>query len=93
MSDQSWRRRFDSDPAIVGKSLTLNRQPYTVIGVMPEKFVGASVITPPDLWVPLMMEPIVNSGSKALTSPDNGWLMMLGRLRADASVGIAHAEV
>jgi predicted permease len=93
ISNALWRQRFNSDPGIIGKSVSLNRQPYTVIGVMPEKFVGATVISPPDLWVPLMMEPIANTGSQALTLPDSAWLMMLGRLRPDADVGAAQAAV
>lgn len=35
LSDRAWRTRFDSDPAIVGRKITLNMQPFTVIGVMP----------------------------------------------------------
>lgn len=93
ISNTLWRQRFNSDPGIIGKSVSLNRQPYTVIGVTPEKFVGATVISPPDLWVPLMMEPIVNSGSRALTSPDSAWLMMLGRLRPNANRDAAQAAV
>jgi predicted permease len=93
ISNALWRRRFNSDPGVVGKSVNLNHSPYTVIGVMPEKFIGATVITPPDLWVPMMMEPIAIAGSRALTSPDEGWLMMLGRLRPDANLGSAQAAV
>jgi predicted permease len=93
ISHALWRQRFNSDPGIIGKSVSLNRQPYTVIGVASEKFVGASVISPPDLWVPLMMEPIINAGSRALTLPDSAWLMMLGRLRPDANLGAAQAAV
>ena len=40
LSDRLWRTRFDSDPAIVGKSILLSSQPYTVIGVMPPRFAG-----------------------------------------------------
>jgi predicted permease len=93
ISHALWRQRFNSDTSVVGKSVNLNRQPYTVIGVMPEKFVGATVIAPPDLWIPMMMEPIANSGSRALSSPDDGWLMMLGRLRSDVKPGAAQAAV
>lgn len=93
ISNPLWRQRFNSDPGVIGKSVNLNHQPYTVVGVMPEKFVGATVITPPDLWVPMMMEPAANPGSRALTSPDDGWLMMLGRLRPDANLGAAQTAV
>jgi macrolide transport system ATP-binding/permease protein len=93
ISDLLWRGSFNSDPDVVGKTISLNQRPYTVIGVMPEKFVGATVISAPDVWLPLSMEPVANPGSHTLTSPDDGWLMMLGRLRPDAKLATANAEV
>src|SRR5688500_12973407 len=93
ISNSLWRGSFNSDPSVIGKSLSLNQRPYTVVGVMPEKFVGATVISVPDLWLPLAMEPVANPGSRTLTSPADGWLMMLGRLRPDANIGAAQVEV
>ena len=49
-----WQRAFGSDPNVLGRTIKLNRQPYTVIAVMPEDF---SFPTPKtDLWVPLIMK-------------------------------------
>jgi len=93
ISNALWRRNFSSDPAIIGKGINLNNHSYTVVGVMPENFVGATVISRPDLWVPMMSEPLINSGSKSLTSPDEGWLMMLGRLQPDAKLAAARVTV
>jgi predicted permease len=93
LSNALWLRHFNSDPAIIGKGISLNSHSYTVIGIMPENFAGATLISPPDLWVPMMMEPIVNTGSQSLTSPDDGWLMMMGRLKPDANVAGATAAV
>jgi predicted permease len=93
LSNRLWRRHFNSDPAIIGKGINLNSHSYTVVGIMPEDFGGATLVSPPDLWVPMMMEPLVTAGSKSLTSPDDGWLMMLGRLKPDASPAGAAAAV
>lgn len=93
ISNTLWRRRFNADPNIVGQSVTLNQQAFTVVGVMPEKFVGAMVVTSPDLWIPMMTEPVVNAGSRVLNSPDSGWLMMMGRLRPESSQLTAQAAV
>ncbi|MEJ7710110.1 MAG: ABC transporter permease [Pyrinomonadaceae bacterium] len=93
ISNKLWRRRFNSDPNAVGKSLSLNNQPCTIVGVMPENFVGATIVEMPDLWVPMMMEPLAKPGSTSLTSPDDGWLMMLGRLKSDATLNEAQAAV
>lgn len=93
ISNSLWQRKFNSDSFIVGRVATINKQPYTVIGVMPEGFVGATVISPPDLWLPMMMQPSIEPGSQTLNSPDEGWLMMLGRLKSDVSVTQAQAAV
>jgi predicted permease len=93
LSNGLWRRHFNSDPAIIGKGISLNSHSYTVIGIMPENFAGATLTSPPDLWVPMISEPLVNAGSKSLTSPDDGWLMMLGRLKSDGNLSGAQAAV
>jgi predicted permease len=93
ISNSLWRRRFNSDSLILGKAITINKQSYSVIGVMPEGFIGATVISPPDLWLPIMMQPAIDPGSTTLTSPDEGWLMMLGRLKPEVSVAAAQTAV
>jgi predicted permease len=47
-----WTRRFGRDPSIVGKSITLNGIPFTIVGVTPANFYGLIVGGEPDLWVP-----------------------------------------
>jgi predicted permease len=55
ISHQLWQRRFDGDQGIVGKTIYLNGQPFTVIGVMPESFLGGVFYLRRAFWVPLMM--------------------------------------
>src|SRR5690349_9448960 len=50
LSQKLWRRRFNSDPAIIGRSITLDRRQYTVIGVLPPGFSYNDVV--PDAFVP-----------------------------------------
>ena len=57
-----WQRRFGGDPAIVGKPITLNQQPFTVIGVAPKNFQGTFVGPGPDLWIPDAMHDQVLTG-------------------------------
>ncbi len=55
LSHTFWKQRLDADPAIIGRSVTLNDIPFTVIGIAPQNFVGTEPQTP-DFWVPLMMQ-------------------------------------
>src|SRR5262249_36811727 len=52
-----WRRRFAGDVSVIGKGITLNSQPFTIIGVTPPAFFGEVVGRAPDIWAPLMMQP------------------------------------
>ncbi len=50
LSDALWRRRFDANPAIIGRVVRIGDQPYHVVGVMPPEFVMPLAGTPPDAW-------------------------------------------
>jgi predicted permease len=83
LSHQFWRSRFAADPDIVGRPITLNDLPFTVIGVMPEGFGGLSFQA--DVWIPLAMLSVDSPGS-LLTSRNNRWLLAVGRLRDGTSL-------
>ena len=53
MNAALWKKRFGSDPEIVGKTVTLNDQKYTVIGVMERRCVGSWMNADPDVWLPI----------------------------------------
>jgi predicted permease len=51
-----WQQSFSSDPAIIGKSISINATPFTVIGVMPQAFHGIQQeLEPPEIWAPITM--------------------------------------
>jgi hypothetical protein len=52
LSERLWRRLFAADPGVVGKTITLDAQDYTVIGVMPATFWFPHPSDPVELWVP-----------------------------------------
>jgi putative ABC transport system permease protein len=94
MSHGLWRRRFNSDPVILGKSLTLNGVSFTVIGVMPPDFRYPTEAT--ELWVnPRQVLPELSVGSTNDVRPirSSHWLPMIARLKSGVSVEQAQADM
>ncbi|MDQ3013674.1 MAG: ABC transporter permease, partial [Acidobacteriota bacterium] len=90
LSHGFWQRRFGGDPGILNKTLTLNGENYTIVGVMPQGFqfgreFGQSI----DLWSPIVFTPQQLS-SNSIT---NEFLSVLGRLRAGVTQQQAQAEM
>ena len=57
ISEQLWDRRFDRDPAIVGRSLSLSAEPYVVVGVVGDSFDFRDFGAAPDVWTPFQLDP------------------------------------
>ncbi len=95
LSHGLWMRRFGSEPAIVGKPITLNGQGFTVVGVAPPGFRGINTLGGPDLWVPFMMHQQVLAGFFLENFNDRRALMfnVLGRLKPGLTLDQAQAEI
>jgi putative ABC transport system permease protein len=88
LSDSLWKRRFGSDPKILGKAITLNGEMWTVVGVMPAGFrFPQSVDLSVDLWVPAMVR------STARTKHTHHYLGVIARLKPGLSLDHAQAEL
>jgi macrolide transport system ATP-binding/permease protein len=87
-----WQRRFGSDASVIGTSLTLNRQRFTVLGVAAQDFQGAEMAVP-DVWIPVTMQPAVMPESEFLELPNCSWLGVVGRLKDNVSVQQLQAEM
>lgn len=51
INDAFWKREFDRDPRVVGRTLTINEVPFTIIGVLPQEFIGTFPLIAPDLFL------------------------------------------
>lgn len=89
LGHELWRRRFGSDPRVLGKSLDLNELPYVVIGVMPERFQGMS--DKALVWVPISMATTVPN--LVLDSRKFRWLSVVGRLGSGQTVPNARIDL
>jgi macrolide transport system ATP-binding/permease protein len=95
ISQGLWRRRFGADPALIGKTITINNQSLTVIGVAPPQYTGMIRGLATELWIPVMMIPQLEpqSGMAMLNSRGNSWLFLVGRLKPEATLEQARARI
>jgi predicted permease len=95
LSYNAWRGRFGSDAGIVGKTVLLNRLPYTVLGVAPPDFHGTELWYWPEAWVPMMMEPQIeaHSGTGWLNERSTWNTFVLGRIKPGVSKAEALANL
>jgi predicted permease len=81
-----WRETMDADPAAIGKVLTINGVPCTVVGVAPLKFYGITLDTqPPDFWAPLTMQAELTREPSLLDVNGPYWLHLGARHAAGSS--------
>ena len=86
MSYRTWRQKYGQDPSIVGTSITINGQPFTVVGITPPGFFGDRLQYTPAFWIPLANEPLINGSSSILEFPQQDWLDVIGRITPGADV-------
>jgi len=87
-----WQNHFGGDPKIIGKTIQINRHPYTVIGVAPRGFTGCATGLRTDLWIPLPMDHDV-WGANRPEYRGVVWLNALGKLRPGVTRNQAEAEL
>jgi len=91
-----WTRRFGGNAGVVGQTINLNANSYTVIGIAPPNFKGIVSLAPPEvLWVPMSMRDYVLTGQ--LKELENHrrmrWISIVGRLKPGLSVEQARAAM
>jgi predicted permease len=93
ISYRLWQTRFAGGDSVVGRTLTLNKHPYTIVGVTNRFFEGSDTGLRADLWVPLMMAPELLSNPARLQSRSEGWLELTGRLKPGVTAQQAQGEL
>lgn len=85
LGHEIWQARFDADPAIAGRVITLNGEPFEVAGVAPEGFRGTAVLAP-DVWVPFTAMAPGLASDTLLRSRRSVWMVMIGRLAEGGTI-------
>jgi predicted permease len=104
LSDRYWSRRFARDPTAIGRSLLVNGQALTIVGIAPEGFDGLTVGERADLWAPTALQPRLRFAGNA--SNDGGdtrkpwndqheiqWLTIAVRIPRDASAPVVTQKI
>jgi predicted permease len=88
-----WRRRFNADPEIVGKTVVLSGHAFTVVGVSPAAFHGIDQIIIAEFWVPFGVEHLLAIGRPDQASREQHWLEVVARLAPGVTRTQAAAEL
>ncbi|HUJ39955.1 MAG TPA: ABC transporter permease [Candidatus Acidoferrales bacterium] len=93
LSAALWKSRFGGDKNVLGKTLRMNRQAFTIIGVAPEDFPGTIVGLSFDAYVPVSMLAVLTGGNNWLEDRNDRPFHILGRLKAGIPLAEARAEI
>ena len=89
-----WQSRFNKDSSLIGKTILINEYPVTVIGVTPPGFYGDTLVSNPDVRVPLMMTPVFNPQPPTrLTKRSHQWMYVMARRKEGVSTAQAQASL
>jgi macrolide transport system ATP-binding/permease protein len=94
MSYRAWRQHYGADRSIIGSTLMIGGSPYTVVGIAPPGFFGASLVPdPPDFWMPLATEPAAHGRNALLDQNTAHWLYVFGRIKPGVQLPPVEAKV
>ena len=96
-----WQRRFGRDPAILGRTITVNGVPVSIVGVGPPEFYGVQPGRAVDVWLSLHTQPQVEprwsegppGAASLFEARDNWWVLIMGRMKPGMSEQQVRAEL
>jgi predicted permease len=93
ISHRLWRQRFAGANDIVGRHITVQRVPLTIVGVMPPRFFGPDVGRMTDVMLPFAVEPLIQGKESRLASRGSAWLQIIARLKPGQGLERANATL
>jgi predicted permease len=87
ISEGFWKRWFDGAQDVVGRKLVIANTPFTVVGVMPKSFTGASPVEHPEIYAPLEADPILDAPRDHIHAGTHAWwISVMARLKPGATL-------
>lgn len=94
ISEGFWRRWFDGAPDVVGRKLVIANTPFTVVGVMPKRFTGASPVERPEIYAPLEADPILDAPRDHIHAGTHAWwISVMARLKPGVTLEQTNAAL
>lgn len=87
-----WHSHFNGDPGAVGRTVQINKHPYTIIGIAPPDFRGTELFFAPDFWAPIVDSPQI-SGWSSLEERGNHNAWAIGHLKPGVTPAAATADL
>jgi predicted permease len=94
LSYAAWQAQHGGDLGVVGETFHIQGQPVTIVGIAPPGFYGDRLDdTPPAIWIPLNLEPILEGPISILKQPGTNWLYALGRVKPGVNPGSLQSKL
>ena len=93
LNHRFWQQRLGSDLSVIGRTLILNGNSFSVAGVAPAHFDGIEALSEPDFWAPLMMQRQISPGMDLLANRTGYWLFVAGRPKPGITPEQAQADL
>jgi len=91
ISEDLWNFRFNRAPDVVGRTMIIANTPFTVVGVMPKRFIGPDPTQRPEIYAPLSADPIIDAPRNHIADGIHSWWLVVGA-RLKPGIGMEQAN-
>jgi len=88
-----WQTHFGQSASVIGRTMDVNQHPLTIVRVTPADFQGSMTGLSPDVYIPLVMDPVLSAGWRRLYMRETSWLNVYGRLKPGVAPRQAQEEM
>jgi putative ABC transport system permease protein len=93
ISSRFWQSRFGRERDVLGRQLAINHVRFTIVGILPPRFLGPEVGEAMDVFLPLASEAAIHGGESGLDMRDNWWIRVVARLKPNQRIDQAEAAL